>query len=230
VLEHGVDGLVLVGDNFAAEVIPLIRQHRIPFVTTYVCASKHGVPAIGIDNYQATYKMTRYLMELGHREFAIVANTALPNDRSQARLEGMLAALAEGGLQVMRNSIVETDQPSIVNGRRAFASLLAVNPRLSAILCTTDALAVGVLAEAHRSGIEVPRDMSIVGFDNVEIAAEVDPPLTTINVPAAEISRLAADYLISAIEGNPIPMTTKLAATLIIRDSTGHARPAAPEE
>ena len=229
-LEHGVDGLVLVGDNFAPEVIPLIQQHRIPFVTTYVCTSKNGVPAIGIDNFQATYKMTRYLMELGHREFAIVANTALPNDRSQARLEGMLAALAEGGVHLMRNSIVETDQPSIVNGRRAFASLLAVNPRLSAILCTTDALAVGVLAEAHRSGIRVPQDMSIVGFDNVEMAAEVDPPLTTINVPAAEISRLAADYLISAIEGNAIPMTTKLAATLIIRDSTGHARPVTKEE
>jgi LacI family transcriptional regulator len=223
-LEQGVDGLVLVGDSFAPEVLPLIKRRAIPFVTTYVCASRHDIPAIGIDNSQATREITEYLLGLGHRRFAIVANTALPNDRSQARLEGMLSALGDRGIPVAPNGIVEVTLPTIANGRRAFATLLAAAPRLTAILCTTDALAVGALAEARHLGIRVPEDVSIVGFDDVEIAAEVDPPLTTVNVPAAEISRLAADHLVSAIEGNSIPMTTQLAARLIIRQSTDRVR------
>ena len=105
-LEHGVDGLVLVGDSFASDALPLIRQHGIPFVTTYVCASQHDIPAIGIDNPHATEDMTRYLHKLGHREFAIIANTALPNDRSRARLEGMISALA-GPEFISLDSIVE---------------------------------------------------------------------------------------------------------------------------
>jgi LacI family transcriptional regulator len=168
--------------------------------------------------------MTEYLLELGHRRFAIVANTALPNDRSRARLEGILSALGDFGIHIAPHGIVEVALPTIANGRRAFARLLAADPRLTAILCTTDALAVGALAEARHLGIRVPKDLSVVGFDNVEIAAEVDPPLTTVNVPAAEISRLAADHLMSAIGGNSIPMTTQLAARLIVRGSTGRAR------
>jgi LacI family transcriptional regulator len=223
-LEHGVDGLVLVGDSFAPDVLPLIRRRGIPFVTTYVCTSRHGIPAIGIDNRKATEEATHYLLELGHRKFAVIANTALPNDRSQARLEGMLAALAQRGIGLAANRIVEVTQPSIANGGRAFASLIAADPGLTAILCTTDALAVGALAEARRRGIRVPQDISVVGFDDIEIAAEVEPSLTTVNVPAAEISRIAADHLISAIEGNPIPLRTRIDALLVVRDSTDRAR------
>jgi LacI family transcriptional regulator len=219
-LEHGIDGLVLVGDSFAPEALPLIRRRGIPFVTTYVCASKHGIPAIGIDNRLATEEATRYLLELGHRKFAVIANTALPNDRSQARMEGMLAALAHHNIGLGPDRIVEVTQPSISNGRRAFATLIAADPALTAILCTTDALAAGALAEARRRGIRVPVELSVVGFDDIEIAGEADPSLTTVNVPAADIGRIAADHLISAIEGSPIPMTTRIDALLIVREST----------
>jgi LacI family transcriptional regulator len=222
-LEHGVDGLVLVGDSFAPDALPLIRRRGIPFVTTYVCASRHGIPAIGIDNRRATEEATRYLLELGHRNFGVITNTALPNDRSQARLAGILAALAHRNMGLGPNRIVEVTQPSISNGRRAFATLIAADPVLTAIVCTTDALAVGALAEARRRGIRVPLDMSVVGFDDIEIAVGVDPSLTTVNVPAAEIGRTAADHLISAIEGNSIPITTRMDALLVVRESTDRA-------
>jgi LacI family transcriptional regulator len=222
-LEHGVDGLVLVGDSFAPEVLPLIRQHGVPLVTTYVCTSKSGIPAVGIDNGQATHKMTRYLLELGHREFGIIANTALPNDRSKARLEGMQLALAEGGIRLAADRVVEVAMPSIAYGRRALGSLLTACSGITAVLCTNDAVAVGALSEARRIGRSIPRDLSIVGFDNIEIAAESDPPLTSVDVPANEIGRLAAEFLVSAIEGKHIPRETKLAASLIVRESTDSA-------
>ena len=223
-LEHGVDGLVLVGDTFAPEAVPLIRRRGIPFVTTYVCESRHDIPAIGIDNRQATEDMTRYLLKLGHRKFAVIANTASPNDRSQARLEGMLGALAEVSLPLNKDKIIQVTQPSIANGGQAFGALVAAAPGLTAILCTTDALAVGVLAEARRRGIRVPEDLSVVGFDDVEIAAEVAPSLTTVNVPAGKIGRIAADHLVSAIAGDRIPIATRIDAPLVFRDSTAPVR------
>jgi LacI family transcriptional regulator len=227
-LEHGVDGLVLVGDTFAPEVLPLIRRRGIPFLTTYVCASRHDIPAIGIDNSHATQEATRYLLDLGHREFAIISNTALPNDRSRARLDGVLLALAERRIDLASECVVEVTQPTIANGRRAFANLLSANSKLTAIICTTDILAVGALAEARHLGVRVPEDVSVVGFDDVEIAAQVDPPLTTLNVPAVEIGRLAADSLVSAIEGGSIPMSTRLAARLVVRASAGVVRGGPP--
>jgi LacI family transcriptional regulator len=220
-LEYGVDGLVLVGDSFAPDSLPLIRQHRRPLVTTYVCTSRQNIAAIGIDNRRATYGMTRYLLELGHREFAVIANTGMPNDRSQARLDGILDAIAEEGIRLPPDRIIEAAQPTIVAGREAFRRLRAAHPGVTAFLCTTDAMAVGAVAEARREGIRVPEDVSITGFDDVEIAGETDPPLTTVRVPAAEIGTLAADQLIRIIEGEPIPMSTQLEATLVIRGSTG---------
>jgi LacI family transcriptional regulator len=219
-LEHGVDGLVLVGDGFLPEVVSLVRQYDVPTVVTYVCASRHGLPAIGIDNAEAAAKMTRYLLELGHREFGVVSNTALPNDRSQARLSGMLAAMTEAGVRLRRGAHVEVARPTIANGRRAFDAIRTANPNITALLCTTDALAVGAIAEAQRLSVCVPADLSVVGFDDVELASEVDPPLTTVNVPAIEISRIAAGHLLSAISGNAIPLSTRLPAPLILRDST----------
>ena len=225
-LEHGVDGLILVGDNFLPEVMPFIQKHNVPTLTTYICAAKNDLPAIGIDNHQAAYRLTQYLLELGHRNFGVIANTVLPNDRSQARLEGVKAALEEAGISLPRKSLIEVERPSVVNGRRGFSSILAASPEVTAVMSTTDALAVGAMTEALRTGFRVPEDISIVGFDNVEIAAEFDPPLTTVHNPAAEIGRLAADHLVNAIQGNTIPMTTKLPAPLIVRDSTRHVKSA----
>ncbi|MCX5570397.1 MULTISPECIES: LacI family DNA-binding transcriptional regulator [Kaistia] len=223
-LEYGVDGLVLVGDTFAPDSLPLIRHHRTPLVTTYVCASRQGIPAIGIDNRQATHRMARYLLELGHREFAVIANTGLPNDRSQARLDGLLDAIAEEGIRLPPDRIFEAPLPSIAAGREAFRRLRAAHPGVTAFLCTTDAMAVGAVAEARREGIRVPEDVSITGFDDVEIAAETDPPLTTVKVPAAEIGAIAADRLIGIIEGGPaatIAPIAPLEAALVVRGSTG---------
>jgi LacI family transcriptional regulator len=98
------------------------------------------------------------------------------------------------------------------------------HPDTTAVMCTTDTLAIGAMAEARELGLGVPRQLSITGFDDVELAAQVDPPLTTISVPAAEIGRGAADYLINAIAGLPIPKAVQLPYRLIMRASTAAPR------
>jgi LacI family transcriptional regulator len=222
-LEHGVDGLVLVGDTFKPELVSLIRQRGTPCVSTYGAESRNGFPSIGIDNRAATYALTRHLLDLGHRQFGVISNTALSNDRSQARLAGIVEALTDFGLTLAAERIVEIEKPIIANGRAGLYRLLEIQPDISAVVCTTDALAVGAVAAARNLGRESPRDLSISGFDDVEIAAETDPPLTTVRVPASQIGRAAADNLVRAIQGEELPINTLFEARIMIRGSTGDA-------
>jgi LacI family transcriptional regulator len=222
-LEHGVDGLVLVGDTFKPEMVSLIRQRGTPCVSTYGAQSRNGFPSIGIDNRAATFELTRYLLDLGHREFGIISNTALSNDRSQARLAGIGEALTGFGLTLEAERIIEIEKPIVANGRAGLRKLLEVQPAITAVVCTTDALAVGAVAAARSFGREVPSDLSISGFDDVEIAAETDPPLTTVRVPASPIGRAAAENLVRAIRGEGLPINILFPARIMIRGSTSKA-------
>ena len=222
-LEHGVDGLVLVGDTFKPEMVSLIRQRGTPCVSTYGAQSRNGFPSIGIDNRAATFELTRYLLDLGHREFGVISNTALSNDRSQARLAGIVEALTGFGLTLEAERIIEIEKPIVANGRAGLRKLLEVQPAITAVVCTTDALAVGAVAAARSFGREVPRDLSISGFDDVEIAAETDPPLTTVRVPASPIGRAAAENLVRAIQGEELPINILFPARIMIRGSTSKA-------
>jgi len=222
-IERGIDGIVLVGGSHAPELRALIEQAGVPVITTYVSKAQGGIPAIGIDNQRATRELTRYLLDLGHVRFGAIANVPPANDRSRARLDGIQKALAEAGISLRPSQIIRTDY-SLAQGRSALRQLMNDHPDTTAVICTTDMLAIGAMAEARKLGLTVPQQLSITGFDDVELSAQVDPPLTTIGVPAAEIGRAAADYLINAIAGMPIPKNVQLPYRLIMRASTAPPR------
>lgn len=222
-IERGIDGIVLVGSSHARELRSLVDQARVPVITTYVSRASAGMPAIGIDNECATRELTGYLLSLGHTRFGTIANIPPFNDRSRARLEGIQCALTAAGIQLEPSQVISADH-SLAQGRSALRQLLTVHPETTAVICTTDTLAIGAMAEARKIGLSVPRDISITGFDDVELAAQVDPPLTTISVPATEIGRGAADYLINAIAGGPVPKSVLLPYRLVVRSSTAPPR------
>jgi LacI family transcriptional regulator len=222
-IERGIDGIVLVGGSHGQELRALIQQAGVPVITTYVSKAQGGIPAIGIDNQRATRELTQYLLELGHVRFGTIANVPPSNDRSRARLDGIQKALAEAGIQLRPSQIIRADH-SLAQGRSALRQLLNDHPDTTAVICTTDTLSIGAMAEARKMGVSVPQQLSITGFDDVALSAQVDPPLTTISIPAAEIGRGAADYLINAIAGMPIPKSVQLPYRLIIRGSTAPPR------
>jgi len=222
-IERGIDGIVLVGASQAAELRTLVQQAGVPVITTYVSKAQRGIPAIGIDNLRATREITQYLLNLGHVRFGAIANVPPSNDRSRARLDGIQKALADAGIRLEPTQIIRADF-SLAQGRSALRQLMSDHPDTTAVICTTDTLAIGAMAEARKLALDIPRQLSITGFDDVAIAAQVDPPLTTISVPAAEIGRGAADYLINAIAGLPIPKSVQLPYRLIMRGSTAPPR------
>jgi LacI family transcriptional regulator len=222
-IERGVDGIALVGGSHGPELRTLIKRAGVPVITTYVTKGQAGIPAIGIDNEAATDELTKFLLELGHVCFSAIVNIPPSNDRSRARLEGIQRALSRAGITLQPSQIIRADH-SLAQGRSALRQIINDHPDTTAIICTTDTLAIGAMAEARKMGLSVPQSLSITGFDDVELAAQVDPPLTTISVPAAEIGRGAADYLINAIAGMPIPRSVQVPYRLIIRSSTSKPR------
>jgi LacI family transcriptional regulator len=222
-IERGVDGMVLVGHRHAPEVYQLLRARKLPYVNTYEFDGRNPHPCIGFDNRKGAAELTRCLIELGHREFGIITAPPSLNDRIAARLAGIVDCLAGHGVAVPRDRRMEVAQ-TIAGGRSATRALLAKHPKLTAISCTTDTLAIGALCECRALGIRVPEDVSVAGFSDLDIVAELDPPLSTVHIPADRIGSAIADFLLDRIAGRRGPRKIELETALVLRGSTGPAR------
>jgi LacI family transcriptional regulator len=218
-VERGIDGLILVGEAHERSVYRLLETKHVPYVNTWIYREDSPHPCVGFDNVQAAYQIGSYLLDIGHRNIAMVAGVRQGNDRAAARVDGVTAAMAERGIRFAPGHLVEHEY-EIAEGRRAASRLLASPNRPTAIVCGNDVLAFGVLFECRARGINVPHDVSITGFDDLDLAANMDPPLTTIRVPAAEMGHRAAEYLLARLEKTPIPEKTELQAALVVRETT----------
>jgi LacI family transcriptional regulator len=224
-IEHGVEGIALVGNRHSPEVYRLIRSRRLPYVNTYQFDPQNRHPCIGFDNRSGAYRLTRHLVELGHRAFGVVTAPPGLNDRIAARLKGILDCLRDHGIIDVPRRLTKMAQ-TMAEGRAAARALLSAHPDLTAISCTTDTLAIGVLSECRALGIRVPEDVSVAGFSDLEIVAQLDPPLSTVHIPADEIGARTADFLLDRIGGKSGPKQIELEADVVIRGSTGSPRSA----
>jgi LacI family transcriptional regulator len=223
-IERGVDGIALVGQRHAPEIYQLLRARGLPYVNTYQFDGLSPHPTIGFDNRTGTFQLTRHLIDLGHREFGIVTAAPSLNDRIAARLKGILDCLDDCDIPPAARHVIEVAGQTIVEGRRATRALVAQHPELTAIYCTTDTLAIGALCECHALGIHVPQDISVAGYSDLEIVAQLDPSLSTVHIPTEGIGTRTADFLIDRIRGRTGPEKIELDAAVIIRGSTGPAR------
>lgn len=221
-IEHGVDGLVLVGALHDARIAPLVATRALPVVNTWTTDASGALAGIGFDNRDAMRRMTAHLVDLGHRRLAMIAGATGGNDRASARIAGFRDALAARGIEP--SAIVERPY-AVPEGRAAARALLERPDRPTAIACGNDILAFGALAEAQAMGIAVPAALSVTGFDDLELASHVVPPLTTMRVPAAQMGRLAADHLLARFAGRDGSGVVALEAELIVRGSSGPAPP-----
>lgn len=216
---RGVDGLVLVGHSHSPEVYPLLASAAIPYVNTYTYSPDTEHPSIGFDNSAATAQITTLLLDLGHRDFALMTGFRADNDRVSDRIKGVAQTLARAGLSLPENRIVERPY-AIDGGRDGLRYVLGLDPRPTALICGSDVLAFGAVIECNSRKVAIPRELSIVGFDNLEYAAHLSPPLTTLEVPAAEMGRRAGEYLIGRLRGRVDVKHIPLDTSLIVRQTT----------
>ena len=194
----GVDGVILPPPlcDFA-DVTRALHDANIPAVAVATGEPPADVSAVRIDDFAAAQAMTRHLIELGHRRIGFIKGH--PNQTaSRQRLEGHLAALAEAGIAADA-TLIEQGYFTYRSGFEAAELLLAQSPAPSAIFASNDDMAAAAIAVAHRHGLDVPGDLSVVGFDDSALATTVWPELTTIRQPIADMSRQAVTLLVDEI-------------------------------
>lgn len=220
-LERGAEALVLVGDNHRPKLHEMLDRFGVPCVCTYVSNPSSDHPTVGFDNAGAAAKLAKHIVHLGHRQIAVISGLRKDNDRTTQRLEGIRTELSRHGIDLPNRMIAESAY-SIYDGRKACALLLSRNaPPPTAIVCGNDILALGALAECQARGLQVPDEISVVGFDNIEFSAHANPPLTTIDVPAEEMGRSAAAYLLGTLGGDDVTLHNPVGVELILRSSSG---------
>jgi len=218
-VERGVDGLVLLGATHHPSVLRMLDTQQIPYVLTWALDAAGRHPCVGFDNRAAAIRIANHLLELGHRDFAMISGVTAGNERASERLEGVRQALAARGIALAPGRVVEKLY-TLSAGREGLREVLRGSPRPTAVVCGNDVLAIGALAECQAQGIAVPREISVTGFDDLEMSAVVTPPLTTVHFPTAELGTYAAQHLLARLAGKPYSARTELPVDLVVRAST----------
>jgi len=223
-LARGVEALAVVGEAQRPGLFDFLDARGVPFVVTYGCRPESPYRRVGFDNRAAYRDITRYLLDLGHRNFGLIFQPEENNDRVAERLAGVREELAERGLSV-RPRHARIGRWGVRWGRESLRAILdADGPRPTAIICGNDHLAIGASLEARAMGVEVPGDLSITGFDDVSLAAELDPPLSTTRVDNARIGRTAAGMLLALLDGEAVPDRIEVPPVFIPRGTTARPR------
>lgn len=218
-IERGVDGLVLLGMSHDASVFQMIETHQLPYVLTWALDASGRHPCVGFDNRAAANRIAHHLLNLGHRELAVISGITEDNERALERLEAVRETLAERGVALRPERVVEKPY-TLTAGREGLREVLMGAQRPTAVICGNDVLAIGALAECHAQGLAVPRDVSVTGFDDLEMAAVVTPALTTVHFPTAELGTFAGQHLLARLAGKPVEPRTELPVELVVRAST----------
>jgi LacI family transcriptional regulator len=222
-ISRGVDGLVLRGDCHHDALRKMLADNNVPFINVGVYRPDRPYPCVGADNEAAAYRAAMHVVELGHRHIGIVSALQRNNDRASARIDGFRRALSENGIELPPQWHVEVPY-TLDDAREAARYLLGLRERPTALVCGNDVIAYGVLLEAERSGHVIPRDLSVVGFDDLDWSRHLRPSLTTIQVPTAATWQRAGEYLVRHLAGEQTIMHHEVDFALIVRESTAPPR------
>ena len=217
---RGADALMLIGFERDPRLYEFLGRRGVPVVVAWAWRSDPPVPCVGFDNRRAMRALAEAVLAAGHRRLAMISAEIAPNDRAADRVAGFRDALAAAGLDAAAVPVVETPY-SVANGRAAAAALLARPDRPTAICCGNDVLAMGAIMAARDRGLRIPGDLSVTGFDDIELAEVAVPPLATVHVPHREMGRRAAALLLATMRRAGPSASVELATTLRLRASLG---------
>jgi DNA-binding LacI/PurR family transcriptional regulator len=227
-----VDGVVAIGLSDDHPEVEQIRRAGVPIVLVDSAAlPEHG--SIDVDDIGGARAAAEHLIELGHRDVLIVgveppfpSRAIDPEGVTGRRLHGYRGAFEAIGLSIA-DERVQVGPASIEGGIAAFGAAWRSGLRPTAVLAMSDAMAIGVMRAVRDLRLSVPGDVSVVGFDDIDLAQHVDPPLTTVNQPIRRKGEEAVRLLLSVIQRHDlaVPEHRRLATRLVIRGSTGPVPP-----
>ena len=183
-------------------------------------AVPRGMVSVSAAHFSGARALTRHLMELGHRQIGVITGPPHWQTRDD-RVGGHLAALAEAGV-LGDPELMRYGEPAAKTGVWAGRELLDLRPQPSAVVCFNDKVAVCVMEAARARGLRVPEDLSVAGFDDIEVSRATTPRLTTVRQPLQEMGRTAVTMLIRQLDGHAHEaLSMELQTRLVVRESTG---------
>ena len=215
---RGADGLLLIGHSRDKEIYRFLEKQGTPVLIAWTYDPNEPMISIGFDNRQAMKDLAMEVMALGHKKIGLISGEHKGNDRAKYRIIGVRDAMRESGIAPDSLHLIETTY-GIEAGAIAFAELMKHQDRPTVVMCGNDVLAVGAIRQAKQMGFRVPHDISITGFDDIELATITNPALTTVHVPHREMGRNAARILVAMVNEGKQFKSTQLMTHICIRES-----------
>lgn len=215
---RGADGLLLIGYARGQEVYDYLERRGIPTMLAWASLPDRDHASVGFDNCAAMRMLADRVLSMGHIRIAVISGIIEGNDRAEGRLRGIKESVAAHGHDPGQIPVIETSY-EIENGAAAFQTLMQIDPKPTVVMCGNDVLAAGAISKAHELGLRIPDDVSITGFDDIELASVLQPQLTTVHVPHREMGCIAAKELIDMVEGRSTGAKQQLAVSISMRGS-----------
>ena len=228
VKEKRLRGIIFLGGLFSHSEEKL-KKLNVPFVFSTAGSipdniSKNQYSNIGVDDYKESMKMVDYLISLGHRRIAIVVAEPYEKSIGQLRLEGYIDSLKKHGIQPDPALVIQTENGighfSMENGYRTTKRLMESGVDFTALYAVSDSIAIGSVRALLESGRQVPQDVSVAGYDGIEVSGYISPSLTTIRQPVEEIAKATVKLLFDIIAGKKDHQHITYEAELLEREST----------
>lgn len=202
--EKRVDGIVIISEPIKEEYYKTLESMKIPLVLVSTMSYKHSMSFVKVDDIQAAYTATQYLIEAGHKKIAMISGYEDDLIAGKPRLEGYINALKDYGIEI-DYSIIKYGDFSYKSGIKCMEELIEKGivegkNKFTAVFAASDYMAVGALKAAHTNDIKVPEDISIIGYDNTQVSEMAIPSLTVVAQPFEAMGQKAAEKLISTIE------------------------------
>ena len=217
-VERNAEGVAVMTFGIEQPLLDQLADRNIPLVFVDVAPNHPGISVLKVDYHHGIRQAVQHLAALGHRNMAFVAGP-LRLHSAQSRLAAFKKALQECGIPVEERFILEGDH-TMEGGMAAAERLIAQKNLPTAVMCSNDMLAIGVLHKLSRSGLRVPDDISIVGFDDIHMSSMMIPPLTSIQMSRADLALGAVSALRGHLEGSP-QREYSIDTQLVVRESTG---------
>lgn len=224
-IERRVDGVAILTFGMEESLLEDLRLRNVPLAFVDVGPARPGVINIRIDYEHGIKQAVQHLSELGHEKIAFVAGPARVKS-AVARKQAFVRAMRQLGLKVDRRFLATGDHTSN-GGMIALESLLSLQQRPTAVLCSNDLTAIGVMRHAHKAGLKIPEDLSVIGFDNIWLSDFLVPPLTTVQMSQTELAEVAFHALLTEAQREEHPAAGSqytLTTSLLLRSSTAPVR------
>jgi LacI family transcriptional regulator, galactose operon repressor len=220
-IERRVEGVAILTFGMEEPLLEGLTVRNVPLVFVDVGPDRPRISNIRIDYLHGIRQAVQHLAAMRHEKIAFITGP-LRLKSAAARRQAFLQSMEEIGLEPEMDMVIESNH-TMEGGMEAFTQLLSLPVRPTAVMCSNDMTAIGVMRRSHEAGIPIPQDLSVIGFDDIRLAQFIIPPLTTIQMSQAELARLAFNALMTDVERETPPTSGSeyvLKTNLVLREST----------